>query len=165
MKKVWISICVVCIIAIGVFFVFKKYVAVRDTGSGIQITIANKETVTIYTGLQKEIVSQQDITTAQHATIRSFESPLSYKQAREMYGPAYLQFVAGCQVARGSSTAFTLGNEIMIDNRDATPILVMIGTVPLAIGPYDFGFMVLREKGTIYVDCNTSKGVADLQVQ
>ena len=98
-------------------------------------------------------------------SIKSGQTTLSYKEAKEFYMNAHLQFGPDCTVVKGSSNSFVQGNQIMVDNRDSNAILVTIGAAKFAVGPYDFSFVTLTEKGSIPADCNNKKNVTVLQVQ
>ncbi len=97
--------------------------------------------------------------------IRSNQTRLSYTDAVSLYQNKTIQFGADCQPVRGSTTSFAYGNEIMVDNKDTRPIFVQIGNFPFAIGPQDFAFLILKQKGTVSVDCGIKKNVLMLEVQ
>ncbi|MDQ5930119.1 MAG: hypothetical protein QG594_1902, partial [Bacteroidota bacterium] len=70
-----------------------------------------------------------------------------------------------CQLA-SSSRSYRLNNEVMIDNRSSKPNTFSIGSASIVLGPYDFGFLILKEKGmSIPVNCDERKNVATLSVQ
>ncbi len=97
--------------------------------------------------------------------IRPGQSRLTYTEALDLYKYSLLQFDQNCQLASGSNS-FGLNNEIMIDNRSSKPNAFSIGGASVVVGPYDFGFMVLKEKGTsVPVGCGENKNVATLTVQ
>ena len=97
--------------------------------------------------------------------IRPGQSKLTYTEALGLYKYSLLQFDQNCQLVSGSRS-FALNNEIMIDNRSSKPNSFSIGGTSVVIGPYDFGFMILKEKGTsLSVGCGDNKNVATLTVQ
>lgn len=110
--------------------------------------------------------SQQQLSLMQSESfvVRS-GSRLSYDDALALYQGNVLQFNEACELAsRGRS--FNMSNEIMIDNRSSKPNTFTVGSASVVVGPYDFGFLILREKGTaISVDCGIRKNVAELVVQ
>lgn len=97
--------------------------------------------------------------------IRPGRSKLTYTEAIGLYENNILQFGESCELAT-KSRSFNFSNEIMIDNRSAKPDTFRVGSTSLVVGPYDFGFIVLKEKGTaVPVDCGDRKNVATLVVQ
>lgn len=97
--------------------------------------------------------------------VRPGQSKLTYSEALGLYQGNILQFSESCQLAT-KSRSFNFSNEIMVDNRSAKPNTFRVGSTSLVVGPYDFGFIVLKEKGTaIPVDCGDRKNVATLIVQ
>lgn len=107
---------------------------------------------------QNQIVSKSFI-------IRPGTSRLSYDEALGLYQNATLQFNEDCQLS-SASRSFGLNNEVLIDNRSSKSRKIKIGEISMIVGPYDFGFMILREKGTnISVDCNDRKNIANLIIQ
>jgi hypothetical protein len=97
--------------------------------------------------------------------VRPGQSRLSYTQALDLYSYSLLQFTEDCQLSSGTRS-FGLNNEVMIDNRSSKPNTFTVGNNSLVVGPYDFGFMILKEKGTsISVSCDNRKNIATLNVQ
>lgn len=97
--------------------------------------------------------------------IRPGQSRLSYDEALSLYKNSTLQFNEDCQLA-SSSRSYSLNNEVMIDNRSSKPNTFSIGSASIVLGPYDFGFLILKEKGmSIPVNCDERKNVATLSVQ
>jgi hypothetical protein len=97
--------------------------------------------------------------------IRPGQSRLSYDEALSLYKNSTLQFSEDCQLA-SSSRSYRLNNEVMIDNRSSKPNTFSIGSASIVLGPYDFGFLILKEKGmSIPVNCDERKNVATLSVQ
>lgn len=96
--------------------------------------------------------------------IRSGQSKLSYDQALDLYKNDLLQFNEDCQVSSGNKN-FHLNNEIMIDNRSSKANTFMVGDSLVAIPPYDFAFMILREAGPrIGVHCGSQRNVTTISV-
>ncbi len=136
------------------FPLFKK-----ETLPPAQVTT---EEQSLITALNKESLGSIAL---QKNTINSMESKLSYAEAVELYANATIQFTDGCQLA-SKGRSFRLGTEVMIDNRSPQPRTITIGTLSLVVGPYDYGFMILNEKGTsVSVSCNDRANVAELMVQ
>lgn len=97
--------------------------------------------------------------------IRPGQSRLTYTQAVELYENDTLQFNQDCQLAT-TSRSFHLNNEIMIDNRSSKANVFTVGDDLVAIGPYDFAFMILKKDGnSIPVGCGNNKNVATIVVQ
>ncbi len=97
--------------------------------------------------------------------IRPGESRLTYTQAVELYENDTLQFNQDCQLSTVNHS-FHLNNEIMIDNRSSKANIFTVGDSLVAIGPYDFAFMILKDKGSnIPVGCGDNKKVATITVQ
>lgn len=97
--------------------------------------------------------------------IRPGQSPLSYPEALNLYKNNLLQFNENCQLTNGIRS-FNLNNEVMIDNRSSKANTFVVGGNLVAIAPYDFAFMILKEKGTnISVQCGNQKNVATISVQ
>ena len=97
--------------------------------------------------------------------IRPGQSPLSYVEALDLYKNNLLQFNENCQLSSGVKS-FNLNNEVMIDNRSSKANTFVVGNNLVAIAPYDFAFMILKEKGSgIPVNCGNQKNVATLSVQ
>lgn len=97
--------------------------------------------------------------------IRPGQSKLTYTQALDLYKNNLLQFNENCQLSLGNRS-FQVGNEVMIDNRSSRANTFVVGGTLLAIAPYDFGFMILKEKGdAVPVDCGDRKNIAILVVQ
>lgn len=97
--------------------------------------------------------------------IRPGQSKLGYAEALGLYGNSILQFDEDCQLS-SKNRSFSLNNEVMIDNRSANPNTFAVGDASVVLGPYDFGFMILRQKGTVVsVDCGIRRNVATVLVQ
>ena len=97
--------------------------------------------------------------------IRPGQSKLNYTEALRLYGNSVLQFSEDCQLA-SKNRSFSLNNEVMIDNRSTKPNTFAVGDASMVLGPYSFGFMILRQKGTeVPVDCGVRRNVATLSVQ
>lgn len=97
--------------------------------------------------------------------IRPGQSRLTYTQAVELYENDTLQFNQDCQLVT-INRSFHINNEIMIDNRSSKANTFIVGDSLVAIGPYDFAFMILKEKGVnIPVGCGNNKNVAMLTIQ
>lgn len=96
--------------------------------------------------------------------IRPGQSRLTYTEALDLYKNDVLQFGQDCQLTT-ASRSFHLNNEIMIDNRSSKPNTFSVGSALVAIGPYDFAFMILKDKGNISVQCGAQKQVAVINVQ
>lgn len=97
--------------------------------------------------------------------IRPGQSKLTYTEALELYKNSLLQFDQDCHVV-SRSRSFGLNNEVMIDNRSPKPNTFSVGDAAVVVGPYDFGFMILKEQGTsVSVGCGENKNVATLIVQ
>lgn len=90
---------------------------------------------------------------------------LSYSQALELYKKDILQFNENCQISSGYRT-FGLNNEIMIDNRSPKATTITVGENIIVLGPYDFGFMILKEEGDdVVVNCGEKKNVVFISVK
>jgi hypothetical protein len=101
----------------------------------------------------------------QRFVIRPGQNKLTYTEALELYKNSLLQFNQDCQVSSGTNS-FGLNNEIMIDNRSSKPNTFQVGSSSVIIGPYDFGFLILKEVGIhIPVHCGEQKNVTTLVVQ
>jgi hypothetical protein len=97
--------------------------------------------------------------------IRPGQVKMEYTQALSLYGNSILQFNDDCQLS-SKNRSFSLNNEVMIDNRSGKPNTFAVGDASVVLGPYDFGFMILRQKGTeVPVDCGIRRNVATLSVQ
>ncbi len=97
--------------------------------------------------------------------IRPGQSKLTYTQALDLYKNSTLQFGEDCRLAT-ASRSFSLNTEVMIDNRSSKPNTFSIGGTAIVVGPYDFGFLILKEKGTtISVGCGGQNNVGQLSVQ
>lgn len=97
--------------------------------------------------------------------IRPGQSKLTYTEALDLYKNNLLQFNENCQLSLGNRS-FQLNNEVMIDNRSSKANTFVVGGTLLAIAPYDFGFMILKEKGdAVPVDCGDRKNIATITVQ
>jgi hypothetical protein len=97
--------------------------------------------------------------------IRPGQSKLGYTEAVGLYGNSILQFDGDCQLS-SKNRSFSLNNEVMIDNRSAKPNTFAVGDASIVLGPYDFGFMILRQKGAVVpVDCGIRRNVSTLSVQ
>jgi hypothetical protein len=97
--------------------------------------------------------------------IRPGQSKMEYTQALSLYGNSVLQFNEDCQLS-SKNRSFSLNNEVMIDNRSSKPNTFAVGDASVVLGPYDFGFMILRQKGTVVpVDCGIRRNIATLSVQ
>lgn len=109
--------------------------------------------------------SQLQISKPATFVIRPGQSKLTYTEAVELYKDDILQFNQDCQLAT-ASRSFHLNNEIMIDNRSSKANTFVVGNTLIAIGPYDFAFMILKEKGdSIPVSCGDRKNIATLVIQ
>lgn len=96
---------------------------------------------------------------------KSTASNLSYSEAVELYKNSILQFDEDCQLST-KSRSFRLGNEVLIDNRSPEPKKITVGTIPIVVGPYDYGFIILSEKGNLVpVSCGDRANIAQLSVQ
>mgnify|MGYP001585989066 CR=1 FL=1 len=97
--------------------------------------------------------------------IRPGQIKLTYTEALELYKNNLLQFNQDCQLSTRTNS-FGLNNEVMIDNRSSKPNTFSVGSASVVVGPYDFGFLILKEKGTnIQVNCGDQKNVTALVVQ
>ncbi len=97
--------------------------------------------------------------------IRPGQSKLGYTEALGLYGNSVLQFNEDCQLS-SKNRSLSLNNEVMIDNRSSKPNTFAVGDASIVLGPYDFGFMILRQKGAeVPVDCGIRRNVATLSVQ
>lgn len=102
---------------------------------------------------------------SQSFVVRPGQIKLTYTDALELYNNSMLQFNEECQLVT-PSRSFSLSNEVMIDNRSSKPNTFSIGGASVVVGPYDFGFLILREAGSaIAVGCGDKKNVATLIVQ
>ncbi len=96
---------------------------------------------------------------------KSTASKLSYSEAVDLYKNSILQFDENCQLST-KSRSFRLGNEVLIDNRSPQPKTITVGTIPIVVGPYDYGFIILSEKGNLVpVSCGDRANIAQLSVQ
>lgn len=112
----------------------------------------------------EDTVQQQQIKIPQ-VTIKSSTSKITYTEALKLYGNSVLQFNDSCQMS-SKGRSFHLGNEVMIDNRSPRPRTITVGSVSIVVGPYDYGFIILKEKGTsLSVSCSEQSNVAQLVVQ
>lgn len=97
--------------------------------------------------------------------IRPGQNKLSYTDALSLYKNSLIQFDENCQVSSGVKS-FSLNNEIMIDNRSSKPNTFSVGGISVVVGPYDFSFLILKEKGdNISVSCGDKKNVAIVTIQ
>ena len=96
---------------------------------------------------------------------KSTASKLSYSEAVDLYKNSILQFGEDCQLST-KSRSFRLGNEVLIDNRSPQPKTITVGTIPIVVDPYDYGFIILSEKGNLVpVSCGDRANIAQLSVQ
>ncbi|MEI6022422.1 MAG: hypothetical protein WCQ32_01085 [bacterium] len=166
-KYLIIGIIVLVGICVGVFLYVEKnspiisfIQAPKTTDTATQVGTDKKAVLIDDSGDSKaRLASPLDL------LIRSNQTRLSYDQAVDLYKEKTVTFGADCQIAKGSTTSFVYNNEIMLDNKDIHPIFVQIGDLPFALGPRDFAFLILKQKGPISVDCNDKKNVMMLQVQ
>jgi hypothetical protein len=115
--------------------------------------------------LYGEAQPQEQLMQSDSFVIRPGQKRLGYSEALGLYKNSILQFSEECQLATGDRS-FSLNNEIMIDNRSSKPNTFAIGSASVVVGPYDFGFLILREKGVaIPVDCGIRRNVGTLSVQ
>ncbi|MBP6857990.1 MAG: hypothetical protein KBC11_02230 [Candidatus Pacebacteria bacterium] len=97
--------------------------------------------------------------------IRPGQNKLSYTDALDLYKNSLIQFNEDCQVSSGAR-AFGLNNEIMIDNRSSKPNTFIVGDSSVVVGPYDFNFLILKQKGDdIAIGCGDKRNVAIIVVQ
>lgn len=102
---------------------------------------------------------------APKSSTTSAQSKLSYTQALELYKNNILQFNDLCQIAT-QDRSFRLGNEVMVDNRSRYPRTISIGSASVVVGPYDYGFIILRERGmSVPVRCEERENVGALFIQ
>lgn len=117
---------------------------------------------TLYDGTQPQSQIQME---SESFIVRPGQSKLTYAQALELYSYNVLQFGEDCQLS-SRTRSFNINNEVMIDNRSSKPNTFIVGNASVVVGPYDFGFLVLKEKGTVVpVSCGGRKNVAELTVQ
>ncbi len=110
------------------------------------------------TDFQQQLKSQSYI-------IRPGQSKLTYSEALDLYKNNLLQFNENCQLSSGVRS-FNLKNEVMIDNRSSKANSFVVGSTLIAIAPYDFAFMILKEKGdAVPVQCGSQKNVSTISVQ
>jgi hypothetical protein len=107
----------------------------------------------------------QEMMLSKSFVIRPGQPKMGYAQALSLYGNSVLQFNDDCQLS-SKNRSFSLNNEVMIDNRSPKPNTFTVGSASVVVGPHDFGFLILREKGTmLQVDCGLQKNVGALSVQ
>jgi hypothetical protein len=75
-----------------------------------------------------------------------------------------LQFGSMCQV-RTHDQAYKLGSEILLDNRNVSPVSIKIGQDVYGLDSYGHKVISLNTSGVFMVDCNDSQNVATLSVQ
>lgn len=136
----------------------------KDTGTPFSVTGANNEESFIYgTGEPKSQIEMQ--MQSKSFVIRPGQVKLSYTDALSLYKNDLIQFDENCQVSKGNKS-FVLNNEIMIDNRSSKPNTFSVGEASVVVGPYDFGFLILKEEGeSIPVGCGERKNIINLLVQ
>jgi len=132
----------------------------RTTGDPAHATSSLNEESLSYGDAQPQRMMQPD-----SFIIRPGQSKLTYTQALDLYKNDILQFNQDCQLST-ASRSFHLNNEIMIDNRSSKPNTFVVGDALVAIGPYDFAFMILKQKGeSVPVNCGDRKNIANLFIQ
>ena len=154
-------------ICVGIFLYTRKNISIvsfthapQTTDTATQVGTDKKAVLIDDSGDSKiRLASPLDL------LIRSNQTRLSYDQAVDLYKDKTVTFGEDCHIAKGSTTSFVYNNEIMLDNKDIHPIFVQVGDLPFALGPRDFAFLILKQKGPISVDCNDKKNVIVLQVQ
>jgi hypothetical protein len=87
-----------------------------------------------------------------------------YAELMIAYKNRTLQFGAACQVVT-SMQAYKLGSEMLLDNRNSTPVAVKIGSMTYNLAGYGHQVITLGTEGTFVVDCNEYRNVATISVQ
>jgi hypothetical protein len=88
-----------------------------------------------------------------------------YAELIVAYKGKTLQFGASCQVVM-STQGFKVGSQILLDNRNATPVTIKLGTAgTYTLGGYGYKVVTLATPGNFMVDCNSQQNVATLSVQ
>jgi uncharacterized protein YxeA len=155
MKK-WLVI-VICIVAllIGAILVFRsKQIEKFFTGDSDAISVANKQGIS-NTGVQDQMPLVEPLSQTQYK--------LSYTEALDLYKNSYLQLNENCQLTTRDRN-YHLTNEIMVDNRSSQNRIIDVGIQSLELKPFSFGFVILNERGSIPISCD-SKNVARITIQ
>jgi hypothetical protein len=158
-KKNILIICIFLMTSTAIFFIAKSKDVLRLDTTSTKVS-TQKEPALILEEKEEGVILE-----SKGFVVRPGQSRLSYTQALDLYSYSLLQFTQDCQLSSGIKS-FGLNNEVMIDNRSSKPNTFTVGSNSLVVGPYDFGFMILKEKGTsISVSCDNRKNIATLNVQ
>lgn len=148
-------------IVVFVFIKKEKYIQKNNFfNTGFSVQTKNRDQI------ENDSLYKTNETPIKKNDTKSSATKISYTDALQYYKNAYMQFGENCIYSKTNQTYFKLGDEIMIDNRGSSPLGVQIGDFDVVIGPYDFSFLILSQKGTrIPVDCGDKKNVTFIQVQ
>lgn len=88
----------------------------------------------------------------------------TYTELVAAYKGKMLQFGASCQVLI-SNQVFKLGSDILLDNRNSSPVAIKIGSSSYQLGSYGYKVVSLDTTGKFMVDCGSQQNVAILTVE
>jgi hypothetical protein len=87
-----------------------------------------------------------------------------YAELIASYKDHMVQFGDSCQV-RVSDQVYKLGSEMLLDNRNNTPLTIKIGSNSYDLGAYGHQVITLGSEGKFMIDCGVNQNVATLTVQ
>lgn len=131
--------------------------------------LVKKEPVPVDTTPIEEVPVETPVAPARRRTTTTPVVPTvadsrAYTDVVVEYRGRTIQFGNQCQAAP-SRQVFKVGTEILLDNRNATAVKIMIGSTSHDLAGYGFKAIRLSNEGTFMIDCNQQLNVATLIVQ
>ncbi|MBP6857991.1 MAG: hypothetical protein KBC11_02235 [Candidatus Pacebacteria bacterium] len=112
----------------------------------------------------KKTYKKADLTVDQTATTPEIVDTRSYAELILAFQGKTLQFGNACSV-RMSDQVYKVGSQILLDNRNDTPVSIKIGSETYELSVYGHKVISLNTEGKFMVDCSEYQNVATVTVQ